>query len=242
MTKIFPASDLHVDWMKDEGIALIDSFPGKNEVDIGVIAGDVCESDLLEQTIILLANHFNHLVYVTGNHEYYRSDWLTVENILRALVNQLDNFTWLDDDRVNIDGVNFIGGTLWFPKSHEAYLNKHFLSDYRLIQQFEPEVYQRNEDTIQYLGTQIREGDVVVTHHTPSHQSISARFKNHALNCYFHNDLDFLIESYKPAVWIHGHTHSSFDYDLGDTRVICNPHGYLKENHYGFQRDLIVEV
>jgi hypothetical protein len=28
-----------------------------------------------------------------------------------------------------------------------------------------------------------------------------------------------------PALWIHGHTHDSFDYLVGPTRIVCNPKG-----------------
>ena len=30
-------------------------------------------------------------------------------------------------------------------------------------------------------------------------------------------------------LWIHGHTHDSFDYRLNGTRVVCNPRGYAKD-------------
>ena len=28
------------------------------------------------------------------------------------------------------------------------------------------------------------------------------------------------------ALWIHGHKHESFDYEVNGTRVVCNPRGY----------------
>ena len=42
----------------------------------------------------------------------------------------------------------------------------------------------------------------------------------------FASDLDRLMG--KAALWIHGHTHDSFDYVLNGTRVVCNPRGYCK--------------
>jgi hypothetical protein len=32
-----------------------------------------------------------------------------------------------------------------------------------------------------------------------------------------------------PSLWVHGHTHTSFDYRLGGCRVLCNPRGYQLE-------------
>ena len=40
--------------------------------------------------------------------------------------------------------------------------------------------------------------------------------------------VDEVIESAQPALWVHGHTHSSADYQVGDTRVVCNPYGYYR--------------
>ena len=46
-----------------------------------------------------------------------------------------------------------------------------------------------------------------------------------------------------PRLWIHGHTHGSKDYMLGDTRVICNPGGYPHRwENPNFIPRLIVEV
>jgi hypothetical protein len=44
-----------------------------------------------------------------------------------------------------------------------------------------------------------------------------------------------------PELFVHGHTHCSFDYRVGQTRVLCNPHGYGDENP-DFNPSLIVEV
>lgn len=242
MTKIFTASDLHVDFQVDQGEMLIDSFPA---ADIGVFAGDLCQWNLLEETLARLCDHFDEIIYVSGNHEYYGSDWMNVENIIRNCVSKLGNLTWLNDDRVSIGGVNFIGNTLWFPDSPAAQAHKMFLNDYRMIGGFEPEVYRRHKATLDFFfdpDQGIQPGDVVVTHHSPSHSSIHPRFANSAINCYFSNDLDYVIEAQKPAMWIHGHTHDPFDYIIGSTRIICNPHGYPHERNGGCDRGLVLEV
>ena len=33
----------------------------------------------------------------------------------------------------------------------------------------------------------------------------------------------------RAALWIHGHTHTRFDYRVRGTRVVCNPRGYPGE-------------
>jgi predicted phosphodiesterase len=70
---------------------------------------------------------------------------------------------------------------------------------------------------------------VVVTHHYPSKRSTAARYTNDPLTAAFGSklDLDLLTQA---NLWIHGHTHDSCDYRLGDSkksvRVVCNPRGY----------------
>ncbi len=84
---------------------------------------------------------------------------------------------------------------------------------------------------------------VVVTHMVPSMGSVPERYKEDPLSAAFASNLDALIERTQPALWIHGHTHDSFDYRIGRTRVMCNPYGYWgREMNPGFREDLIVNV
>jgi len=55
--------------------------------------------------------------------------------------------------------------------------------------------------------------------------------------------MEDVIEKYRPELWVHGHTHVPCDYELFDTRIICNPGGYPEENRRsGFREDLVVSV
>ena len=36
------------------------------------------------------------------------------------------------------------------------------------------------------------------------------------------------MDGSRARLWIHGHTHDSFDYVVNGTRVLCNPRGYAK--------------
>ena len=70
---------------------------------------------------------------------------------------------------------------------------------------------------------------VVVTHHAPSPRSIHPRFAGSPLNACFVSDAERLIDERRVQLWIHGHTHDSFDYAVNGTRVVCNPRGYAKD-------------
>ena len=70
---------------------------------------------------------------------------------------------------------------------------------------------------------------VVVGHHSPSRQSTHPRYlADELMNGGYSSRLDFMIEDMPQIkVWTHGHTHEPFDYNIGLTRIVCNPRGYI---------------
>lgn len=70
---------------------------------------------------------------------------------------------------------------------------------------------------------------VVVGHHAPSRQSTHPRYQHDVLmNGGYSSNLEFFIEDHPQIkLWTHGHTHDTFDYKIGETRVVCNPRGYI---------------
>jgi Icc-related predicted phosphoesterase len=70
---------------------------------------------------------------------------------------------------------------------------------------------------------------VVVTHHAPSSISIAECYRFDTLmNGAFASDLsEFIMDRPQIKLWTHGHMHNVSDYMVGDTRVVCNPRGYI---------------
>ena len=86
---------------------------------------------------------------------------------------------------------------------------------------------------------------VVITHHAPSYASIHTKYlANTNLNGGYATELsDEILDNSNIKLWVHGHTHESFDYMIGSTRVICNPRGYTGyETNRTFNPNLVVEV
>lgn len=54
--------------------------------------------------------------------------------------------------------------------------------------------------------------------------SVAVRFKPDLMSAAFASHLDRLVA--KADLWVHGHTHDSFDYEINKCRVVCNPRGY----------------
>jgi hypothetical protein len=86
---------------------------------------------------------------------------------------------------------------------------------------------------------------VVITHHAPSPQSVHPRFAGSLLNACFVSDAERLIDGSRTRLWIHGHTHDSFDYAANGARVVCNPRGYARNGvneNPRFDPDFVVEI
>lgn len=69
---------------------------------------------------------------------------------------------------------------------------------------------------------------VVVGHHAPSKLSTHPRYQHEqVMNGGYSSDLsEFILDHPQIKMWTHGHTHETFDYMLGSTRIVCNPRGY----------------
>lgn len=89
---------------------------------------------------------------------------------------------------------------------------------------------------------------VIVTHHAPSYDSIANRFRNgydSVLNQAFYSDMTkWAKDRGNIDLWVHGHTHSSFDYEMEDgPRVVCNPRGYVGyEPNLKFNPSMVIRI
>jgi Icc-related predicted phosphoesterase len=93
------------------------------------------------------------------------------------------------------------------------------------------EYYKKMLDYIKIVTTMVPESKqkyVVVGHHAPSKASTHPRYLNDTtMNGAYSSDLcEFILDRPQIKLWVHGHTHDSFDYMIGSTRVVCNPRGY----------------
>ena len=229
--KINYMSDLHLEFHPIDHADL--------EGEVLVLAGDI-HTNARREWVDEVAEKFNHVVYVAGNHEFYRGDLETTIVKLKSLLPQ--NVHVLQNESVTFDGVTFHGTTLWSDCHNQNPVSMNVvengLNDFRLIRTNDYKLRFTAKRMISehlfskyFLAENVKPGDVIVTHHAPTHLSVSPEFKNdYYMNGGFVNNLGELILDTKPSLWFHGHVHSNFDYMVGDTRVLCNPHGYADEN------------
>ena len=230
MMKINFISDLHLEF----GPLEIEPEAG----DVLVLAGDIDIKGRVDW-INTIASKFNHVIYVLGNHEFYNG---TMDSIYRKTREGLaDNVHLLENESITIAGVTFHGATLWsdfLNGNPMSYLQcDQAINDYRLIRagdgkhRFKPQIaHSLHNISKVFLQENVKEGDVVVTHMAPSLLSIHEKYKNDMnINGSYASDLSELILDTKPELWFHGHVHTSFDYTVGNTRILCNPRGYVGE-------------
>jgi Icc-related predicted phosphoesterase len=221
-------SDLHFEFHRDAGQSFVESLDPAG-VDVLVLAGDIAVGEGILPALDLFCRRYAGatVLYVLGNHEFYVAGRERVLSLVEGAVKQHENLVWLDVSSIEIGGRRFLGAPLWFGRHPPAERFKPKVTDFEVIPDFEAWVYDENERAVAFLENELREGDVVVTHHLPSEGSVAPSFKGHPLNPFFVCDVEPLIRSRKPALWFHGHTHCSMRYQLGPTTVACNPFGYV---------------
>lgn len=238
--KVQVFSDVHVEFHCDGGESFVKDVIDRS-VDVVVIAGDLADAACLEAAVKRVCEAAKEVVFVPGNHEFYGASFSEVFEVLRGLERRFKNFTCLDRQVKVFGKQRFVGATLWFPASEFAERFKDRLNDFYQIEDFDPRVYSECASSINWLAVNVKQDDVVVTHHLPSKRSVASPYKTSALNCFFLCDVEDIIKNRKPKFWIHGHTHSSCDYMIGRTRVLCNPFGYRGENR-SFVDKLVIDV
>ncbi len=205
---------------------------------------------------------FPHVIYVMGNHEHYHGKFDLSADLIRTTLGYLNiqNVYLLDNDTKDIDGVRFVGGTMWTDCNKGDPMTQYHLeqcmNDFRIIRiakegfrKFLPaRTITEHVKTRDYIKNVVEGTDadmpvVVCTHHAPSALSIHEMYKHdHLMNGGYYSDLShMLMDQPKIKLWTHGHMHQCFDYQLGDVRVVCNPRGYNDENP-NFNSNFIVEV
>lgn len=249
--------------------------PTRTDADVVVLAGDIGR---INDSCRWVAEHFSgkRVVMVIGNHDAWGAEWHGLIKKVRKVTGRY-GIDFLENDSVVIDGVKFIGATLFTdlklfgPEKHAAALKhaRHLMPDFqrirlastnralkflRLSTLLTPENSVRlHMESRAYIEASLAEKFdgpvVVVTHHAPSIRSVEKKFEDDPLSPCFASNLDAMIAGSQAALWVHGHTHSAFDYMINQTRVVCNAVGYRDrldgmspEERCGFRPDLVVEV
>ena len=200
------------------------------------------KSDRFRNFLDRCSKNFPHVIYVAGNHEFYHGKWLATIDYLREETSYWPNIYFLEKDVKVIDGLPFLGCTLWtdLNKGNPVTMHNvsHMLNDHRLIRHDglgytklrAAHCMERHHEHLAWLKETVPlyHECVVVTHMGPTHLSINERYKHdYHLNGAYCSDLsEFILDHPQIKLWTQGHTHHTFQYKVGETLVACNPRGY----------------
>lgn len=246
--KLHILNDLHIEFEDFE--------PPATDADVVILAGDIgvglgglrwAEDRFPDRPVI----------YVPGNHEFYHHDIALIDELKAQAP---ENIHVLNDDPLIIDGVRFLGSVLWTDFGLFGETDKYFamqqarrqMTDFSIIwngdRQFTPEdairLHSASRDWLAAMLAEPFDGKtVVVTHHAPSSQSVHPRYAGNLLTPAFASNLESLMGGDRVVLWVHGHMHDPFDYEVYGTRVVCNPRGYAPDALTpDFRPDYVIEI
>lgn len=264
--KIRETSDLHLEFYSPDEKLVLPTMPDDKDT-VLILSGDIVlakQVSIHEYFFVNCSDRFRDVIYIMGNHEYYGTHIGTGLEKCKDFLRQFENIHVLENEVVEIDDVAFVCATLWsdFDKKDPftIWSAQNMMNDYKKIRcgpTSEPWKHKFSPITAsniffhskQFIFNNIEDYKdngkkvVVVTHMGPSYQSVPDHFKGSSLNGAYVSELSEEIIDSSPDIWFHGHTHTSFDYFIGDTRIICNPYGYKHhEVNDDFNPELLIEV
>jgi len=261
--RIRVCSDLHLE-CNTEGHGV----PNLGEGEILILGGDIlCArhfkkngtlkkvyNDFLKKCV----KNFDEVLYIQGNHEAYGYNYEGTWNVLEE--NLPEGIHLMENSVVKIKDIVFLGATLWTDFRNENPLEmmeaSRFLNDYKTIRIGSNYRKMNPDDTLgfhkkskQFLLDTLpmfeNQKVWVLSHHAPSYQSIHPKYRTSGIanGAYVSNLEDLILDNPQIKYWSHGHTHESFDYRIGDCRVICNPRGYFPtEINPNFNPNFEIEI
>lgn len=229
--------------------------------DVIVLAGDIDAGPRAVDWACALSHLLQDkpVVMVAGNHEFYGGYFGGTLTKMREAARGSAVHV-LEDEAVVIEDVRFLGCSLWTdlqlgganPLIAGAHVRQR-MTDFRKItfdhhggwRKLRPEdTVRRHEKSRAWLRTMLGSPfagpTVVVTHHAPSAQSVSPWFADSMVSTAYASELDSLMGP--AALWVHGHTHDSADYEINGTRVFSNPRGYPGMVNPEFRATAFVDV
>lgn len=261
--KVCLASDLHLEFSDIE-------LHNTEGADVLILSGDICVAHSLHDHPInkpipadamkpgrnqaaavkyrdffkRVNDEFPKTIMVAGNHEFYHGRYPDAITWLYEEMKNYPNIHFLDKDHVEIDGVTFVGGTLWTDMNKgdptTMQMIEGMMNDFRIIRNsqrnysrfFPLDAVSHHKATLAYIKKIVELDNtkkyVVVGHHAPTALSVHEMYKNdYWMNGGYYSDLsEFILDHPQIALWTCGHVHNPHTYYMGDTFIAANPRGY----------------
>jgi predicted phosphodiesterase len=263
-------SDLHREFYRQRYEPMDLPWRPSSKADVIVLAGDIDHGDEAAEWLAVESERLGMpIVYVPGNHEYYGS---VLEDRLTAMRERLRGAGahLLDGDEVVIEGVRFLGATLWtdyqaslctaIPDINLAMFQAgRMINDHQQIRtqvgaeppapatEFTPQHARDLHRAARIWLTErlavAHDGPtVVITHHGPCSLAQHRRYPVGELSGAYWSNLSDLFADVD--LWVYGHTHAAVDtlIEPSGMRLVSNQAGYPHDTGVGFERVKLVEV
>jgi len=245
-------SDLHIEYKNDDipdPLTLI--IPSAKYL---ILAGDIGSLYKLKQLtefLKLLCAHFEAVIYIPGNHEYYRMnnyDYIPLAQLKLLFQNiekSIENLYILDRKSIEIENIIIAGCTLWsypivrvpkfiirIPEMNTYNYKKHHIEDLKYL-----------KNIIRYNKKRDNKKLMIITHHCPTFSIVPLHKINNKYISLYASNLDYLLDKNLVNTWICGHIHSNFNIvSKKGTRIVGNQIGKPKDKIDDYDNKMIVNI
>jgi predicted phosphohydrolase len=252
MNKLQYASDLHLEFPANKEFLKL--HPLQPVGDVLVLAGDIVPFAIMDKHqdfFSYVADNFETVYWLPGNHEYYHFDVAKRSGVLNEKIR--NNVFFVNNTSVMHGNARLLFSTLWSKISEgNQWQIERSLNDFRQIKSngfrlSTEKYYDLHEESLAFIQKEISETKeeqmAVFTHHCPTFMNYPAKYKGDILNEAFAVELFDWIESSNIDYWVYGHHHSNTPaFSIGNTKLITNQLGYVQQNeHLKFETNKCIE-
>src|SRR4029078_10107567 len=173
----------------------------ENSSQILLLCGDIGHPNTSKYINFLeyCSKNYEKTFIITGNHEYYYSDFNQINSFINQLCKSFSNIYFLNNKSHSINSKWVILGTTLWSEIKDKDIIKDKMNDYHkitinnkiLTPEFTIDLYNKNVD---WIKKQIKKHNdkniIIMTHHLPSFKTVVPQWKNNIVNQAFASNLD----------------------------------------------------
>lgn len=179
--------------------------------------GNELHGKRFRQFMAELADTFEHVVYVPGNHEYYHSDIETIDAYLAS--DPIEGITFANREVLTFGKRSYACCTFWSEIDRSTV---PCITDFSLIEGLTPAKYRRlHRDHVAFLRTEAPEDAVFMTHHAGCHLMNGEHYGSVNQSAFSTEYPDLMARCSR---WFNGHTHQNLDVCRGKFVSNCRGH------------------
>jgi len=156
MIRIAWMTDIHLNFVKKEGIEIFCRKIKNQFPDVVLIGGDIGEATNVKNYLTILGYELNcNIYFVLGNHDFYRGSIREVKAEIKSFSESSDNVKWLSDVGVVelTEDSCLIGTEAWADGRYGNYLDSDvFMNDYVYIKELADCEYNSRLKLLNRLG------------------------------------------------------------------------------------------